>query len=40
VQSFNRIRRPRAAPLARRQLGEGEELFTSFLEAIGNRLAL
>jgi hypothetical protein len=40
VQSFNRIRRPGAAPLARRQLGEGEELFVSFLEAIGNRPAL
>jgi hypothetical protein len=34
VQALNCIRRPRAAPLARRQAGEGEQTVAGFLQAV------
>jgi hypothetical protein len=36
VQSFDRIGGAYAAPLARRQAGEGEEAVVGFLQAVGN----
>jgi len=40
VQPLDRIRRPCAAPLARRQAGEGEQAFAGFLQAVGHGTVL
>ena len=37
VQSFDRIRRSRALPLARRQVSEREQPIAGFFEAVGDR---
>jgi hypothetical protein len=40
VQALDRIRGPRAPPLARRQPGEGEEPIAGFLQAVGDGAVL
>src|SRR5579862_1830640 len=40
VQSLDRIRGARAAPLARRQPSEGEQAFACFLQAVGDGAVL
>jgi hypothetical protein len=40
VQAFNRIRRPRAPPLARRQPCEGEQAIAGLLKTVGDNSML
>ena len=40
MQPLDRIRRSRAAPLARRQAGEGEQAVAGFLQAVGDGAVL
>ena len=40
VQPFDRIRRPRAAPLGRRQMCKREQPIAGFVEAVGDRAVL